>query len=180
MRGLLGRLLAAGFCTMIVATSLGAQRSRMRVALPGFGAQIVMDTVGEMIDVDAPPSKVFRAATLVFRNLKIPVDVSDSTAGFLGAAKLTRTRNLAGSALSRYLECGSGMTGPRADSHRVMMPLLVFIDPAPNERSRMRIAMVASAQDNSGTSNSPVQCGSTGALEGQLRKAIGDQVRQLP
>lgn len=159
----------------------GAQSTtRIRVALPGFGVQIVMDTLGEVREVSAPPGRVFTAAAMVMQNLRIPIDVRDSAGGLLGAAKLVRTRNLAGSALSRYLECGSGMTGPRADSHRVQMPLLLFIDAAPEGKTKLRIALAASAQDNSGTSNSPVTCGSTGALEGQLRRAIGAQLAVLP
>jgi hypothetical protein len=116
----------------------------------------------------------------VLQNKRIPIDVSDSATGFLGAAKLVRTRNLSGTALSRYLECGSSMTGLRADTHRVQMPLLLLLDPAPNGRTSLRIALVASAQDNSGTSNTPVQCGSTGALENELRRAINEQLKHLP
>ena len=170
----------------IVLLALGAGRSegqtetRIRVALPAFGAQIVMDTLGEVRVVPSPPAKVFTAAALVMQNLRIPVDVRDSAGGMIGAVKLVRSRNLAGSALSRYLECGAGMTGPRADSHRVQMPLLLFIDPAPDGKTKLRIALAASAQDNTGTSNSPVTCGSTGALEAQLRKAIDGQLANLP
>jgi hypothetical protein len=165
----------------LVLTDAEAQRgTRMRVALPGFGAQIVMDTVGEIIAMPHSQRRVFKAAVLVLANFRIPIDVADSLGGLVGAAKLTRSRNFLGSALSRYLECGAGMTGPRADSHRIQMPLLVFVDPESDSTSKLRIALVASAQDNSGTSNSPVQCGSTGALELRLRKAIEEQLRQLP
>lgn len=160
--------------------ALAQRGERMRVALPGFGAHVVMDTVGEVREVPASPGKVYHAASLVLRNLRIPIDVSDSAAGLLGAAKLTRMRNVAGSPLSRFLECGAGMTGPRADSHRVQMPLLLFLDPMPNGYTKLRVSLVASAQDNSGTSNSPVQCGSTGALEKKLRDAIDAQLRELP
>lgn len=160
--------------------SAEGQRARLRVALPAFGAQVVMDTIGDTRPVKAPPGKVFTAATLVLQNYKIPIDVSDSASGMLGAAKLTRSRNLAGQALSRFLECGSNMTGPRADSHRVQMPLLLFIDPGDEGTTKLRIALVGSAQDNSGTSNSPVMCGSTGGLENMLRTAIEKQVLQLP
>lgn len=157
-----------------------AQRGRLRVALPAFGAQVVMDTLGEVREIAAPPGKVYTAAALVLRNLKIPIDVQDSLGGMVGAAKLIRSRNLAGSALSRFLECGSNMTGPRADTHRVQMPLLLLMDATPTGTTRLRIALVGSAQDNSGTSNTPVMCGSTGALENQLRRAIDQQLTQLP
>ncbi|MBC7896835.1 MAG: hypothetical protein H7066_15570 [Cytophagaceae bacterium] len=174
------RLVIAGLATCAVATpAMSQSRSRMRIALPAFGAQIVMDTIGEVQDVAAPPMKVFRAASMVLTNLRIAIDVSDSTAGLVGAAKLTRSRNLGGRALSRYLECGSNMTGPRADSHRVQMPLLLMLDPGTEGTTRLRIALVASAQDNSGTSTQAVVCATTGVLEGELRKAIKDQIAEL-
>lgn len=165
---------------VLVALPADAQRPRTRIALPLFGAQVVMDTIGEALEVNAPPAKVYRAANMVLRNYKIEPDVEDSVGGVVGAAKLARSRNLAGSSLSRFLECGSSITGPRADTHRVTMPLLLMIDPSGEGKSRLRVALVASAQDRSGVSNSPVLCGSTGALEGMLRKAIDSQLRELP
>lgn len=165
---------------LCVALPVGAQRPRSRIALPLFGAQVVMDTIGEALEVGAPPGKVYRAANMVLRNYKIEPDVEDSVGGVVGAAKLSRSRNLAGSNLSRFLECGSSITGPRADTHRVTMPLLLLIDPAGDGKSKLRVALVASAQDRSGVSNSPVLCGSTGALEGMLRTAIDKQLRELP
>lgn len=178
-----GRLFSALLLTIAIgglATPSAAQeRTRIRIALPAFGAQVVLDTIGEVRTVNAPPMKVFTAASLVLRNLRIPIDISDSLMGMVGAAKLVRNRNLGGQALSRYLECGSGMTGPRADSHRIMMPLLVLIDPGPDSTSKVRIALVGSAQDNAGNSTQPVQCGSTGIFEGELRKAIDQQIAVL-
>ncbi len=173
-------LLALLALTVAVPWSAEAQRQRLRVALPAFGAQVVMDTLGEVREVAAPPGKVFAAAKIVLQNLKIPIDVADSSGGMLGAAKLTRSRNVAGSALSRYFECGSNMTGPRADSHRIQMPLLLLMDAGPDGTTKLRIALVGSAQDHSGVSNTPVMCGSTGALEGQIRKAIDGQLAQMP
>jgi hypothetical protein len=176
----IARLLLTCGALVALATPASAQRtSRMRIALPAFGAQVVMDTIGEVQEVAADPQKVFVAASLVLKNFRIPIDVSDSVSGLVGAAKLTRSRNLNGRALSRYLECGSSMTGPRADSHRVQMPLLLMLDPAPGGFTRLRIALVASAQDNAGVSTQPVACGSTGVLEGELRKAIRDQLAEL-
>ena len=170
-------LIALGLAT---ASGTAQTRARIRVALPAFGAQIVLDTIGEVQVVPAPTGKVFTAATMVLQNYKIPTDISDSASGLLGAVKLMRSRNVAGSALSRYLECGSGMTGLRADTHRIQMPLLLMLDPDATGGTRLRIALIASAQDNSGTSNQPVPCGSTGALENQLRKAISEQLQHLP
>ena len=175
----LARLLTAGLAMIAIATPALAQKSRMRIALPAFGAQVVMDTIGEVQEVAAPQMKVFRAASMVLNNLRIAIDVSDSTIGLVGAAKLTRSRNLGGRALSRYLECGSSLTGPRADSHRIQMPLLFMLDPGAEGTTKLRIALVASATDNAGVSTQPVACASTGVLEGELRKAIKAQILEL-
>jgi len=92
-----GRLVIAGLAVCAIATPAMSQpRSRMRIALPAFGAQVVMDTIGEVQEVVAPPIKVFLAASMVLANLRIAIDVSDSLTGLVGAAKLTRSRNLGG------------------------------------------------------------------------------------
>jgi hypothetical protein len=43
----------------------------------------------------------------------------------------------------------------------------------------MRIALIASGQDPTGSSTQPVFCGSTGALEARLHKAIVEQIPLL-
>lgn len=181
MSSRIARLFMAGLAFAAIASPAQAQpqQARVRVALPAFGAQVVMDTIGEVQEVAAPPMQVFRAASMVLNNLRIAIDVSDSVHGLLGATKLTRSRNVAGRALSRYLECGSGMTGPRADSHRVQMPLLMMLDKGDAGGTRLRIALVGSAQDNGGVSTQPVACASTGVFEGELRKAIKEQIAQM-
>ncbi len=174
------RVVTACLFLLVSAAPGEAQRQKLRIALPLFGAQVVMDTIGEALVVNAPPGKVFTASRMVLTNYKIAPDVMDSVGGLVGAAKLVTSRTLAGSALSRFLECGSSMTGPRADSYRVSMPLILLIEPAPEGKSTLRVALVASAQDRSGTSNAPVLCGSTGALESMLRKAINSQLLEIP
>jgi hypothetical protein len=59
------------------------------------------------------------------------------------------------------------------------MPLVVILDPVGSDSTRIRIALIASAQDAAGSSNQAVYCGSTGALETRLQRAIAEQVREL-
>lgn len=167
-----GLMFAAGF-------SSSAEGQRKRVALPLYGAQVVMDTIGERVEIQAPPRQVFAAAALVLQNFGIETDVRDSVGGLLGNIGLVRTRRLNRTPLSVFLNCGSSMTGLRADYYRVTMPLLIMLDPSGADRTYMRIALVASAQDVTGTSTLPVLCGSTGGLETRLRKAIEEQILAL-
>ena len=168
----LGLLIGAGLAST-------AEGQRRRVALPLYGAQVVMDTIGERVEIHAPPGRVFAATALVLQNFGIEADVRDSVGGLLGNIGLVRSRRLNRTPLSAFLNCGSSMTGLRADYYRVTMPLLIMFDPSGADRTYMRIALVASAQDPTGTSNQPVLCGSTGGLETRLRKAIEEQILVL-
>lgn len=155
------------------------ESQRQRVAITLFGARVVLDTMGSPVTVDASPGETFAAAALVLENLGITADVRDSAGGMVGNLKLVRSRRLDRTPLSVFFDCGSTMTGLRADNYRITMPLLVMLDALGADRSTMRIALLASAQDPTGSSNQPVLCGSTGALESRMQKAIVEQIRQL-
>jgi hypothetical protein len=162
---------------LVVPASVEGQRRR--VAFPLFGGQVVLDTMGSLVTVDARPGETFAAVSLVLANVGLKADVRDSAGGMIGNVKLVRSRQFNRTPLSVFFDCGSSMTGLRADYYRVTMPLLVMLDSLGADRTTMRIALVASAQDPTGSSNQPVLCGSTGVLEARLRKAIVDQIQQL-
>lgn len=179
MRRICSAVLAAVLVSLIVVPG-EAEAQRRRVALPLFGAQVVMDTIGPQSTIAGSKGKVFMAAALVLNNFGIETDVADSVGGMIGSIGMVKSRRLGRTPLSVYLSCGSSMTGLRADYYRITMPLLLILDPQGADSTRLRIALVASAQDPTGTSNQPVLCGSTGALESQLRTAIEKQIRELP
>jgi hypothetical protein len=72
--------------------------------------------------------------------------------------------------------CGSGMTGPNADSYRLTIAAVVLIEGLATGGSKYAIALVASAQDVQGSAKDPVPCGSTGftelRIEELMRKAL--------
>jgi hypothetical protein len=153
-----------------------AEGQRVIVTLRAHPTPIVMDTIGHPVEVNAPFQRVYLAAVLAFEGLKIPLETRDSVAGRVGNLNLTQSRRLAGSNLSRFLDCGSTMTGLRADSYRIEMPLIVLLDRAGQAKTRVRVGLVASARDMSGTSTEPVLCLSTGVLEARIHESIGRHV----
>jgi len=165
-----------GLLLALLVAPASTEGQRRRVALPLFGAQVVLDTIGSPVTVDARPGETFAAAALVLANFGIEADVRDSVSGLIGNISLVRSRRLGRTPLSVYLSCGSTMTGLRADYYRITMPLLVMLDPLGTDRTTMRIALVASGQDPTGSSSQQVMCGSTGALEARLHKAIVEQI----
>lgn len=150
-----------------------AQNPRARVRLPGYSQIIVLDTLAARVEVPAPAAEVFTVtAAALEHELQIELATRDSANGVVGNLSLTKMRRLGKSPLSRYLSCGSGMTGPNADAYRIYLAVVALIDPLPNNRSRLGVAVAAGAQDVQGNSKLPIACGSTGALETQIRRVV--------
>lgn len=131
------------------------------------------------VDTALPASAgaVFFAARQVFFELKIPVPIADSTQGYLINGRFIKLRQLAGFPLSTYLNCGSGMTGPNADSFRATMAIAALIDATGPNTSRLRLTVLAGAESTEGVSKSAVACGSTGVLEERILRTIRVKIR---
>ena len=151
----------------LVATSVTAeaQTQRIRVGVPGYQQPLSIDSLASVIDIAAPKSETFAAATAVFEELKIPVDTRDSNAGVVGNSRIIKLRSFGGAPMSRLLNCGSGMTGPNADSWRIYITVLAFVEGKGSDKSILRVGFIAGAQDIQGASKDPVACGTTGAFE---------------
>jgi hypothetical protein len=182
-REIANRSLMIVLAVTAVTAVAAAQPPRARVRLPGYSAVIALDSLAVFTDLPAPPAEVFPVAAAALElELKIELKTRDSTAGLVGNLELVKMRSLGGSPLSRYLSCGSGMTGPNADSYRIYLAIMAFVDPLPDNKTRLGVALAAGAQDVQGNAKLPVPCGSSGALEARVRRAVaarfGVAVRQ--
>jgi len=175
MASTVGSLLV-GCGLFLAASSLGAQRPKA-VRLPGYLAPMSLDS--GIVDVVLPASAgaVFWAARQVFFEMKIPTPMADSAQGYLINGRFVKLRSLAGSPLSTYLNCGSGITGPNADAFRVTMAIAVFVDPAGPNTSRLRVTVLAGAESTEGVSKSAVACASGGVLEERILRTIRVKIR---
>lgn len=167
------RLLCQGLLLLTVVAAAHAQTAfRARVGLRGYRDPIAMDTLASEYTVNAPTGKAFAAAVQVFKTLGFNATVRDSAGGLIGNEEFNRTRTLVGSQMSTWLNCGSGMTGPNADNYRITIALMIMVDPAANNTTRMRIGMVGSGANIVGNSTDPVACGTTGRLEERIAQLI--------
>lgn len=158
---------------MLTATALAAQRYRARVFLPAYNNVVALDTMAVNSEFPAPTQEAFRVtAAVIETELKIELKLRDSTAGIVGNLEMVKMRSLGRSPLSHYVSCGQGLTGANADSYRVFLALVAFVDTVPDKGTRLGVSLAAAAQDVQGTSKQPVRCGSTGALELQIRKSV--------
>ncbi len=149
----------------------GAQPPKA-VRLPGYQAPMPLDSGGVNTILPAPPGAVFWATRQVLFEFGIPAPMADSAMGYLVNPRFIKLRSLGGSPLSTYLHCGSGMTGPNADSFRVTIAISALIEPAGAGASRFRLTMLAGAESTEGVSKSAVACGSSGVLEERILRAV--------
>jgi hypothetical protein len=163
---------------------LQAQSYRARVRLPAYATVIALDSMAVRTEVPASRGEVFQvAAAALEHEFKIELKLRDSVSGVVGNLELVRLRRLEKYPLSRYVSCGSGMTGPNADNYRVFLAVAAFVDSLEPNKTVLGVALAAAAQDlQGGNSKYPVACSSTGALEAQVRRVVaarfGMPVRQ--
>lgn len=160
---------------------LGAQ---VRIKLAAWQESVLMDTLRQEHDVDAPADRVYQAALQAFADLDIPTGHTDGTKGIIGSERFERARSLGGAAMSRSFSCGDAATGPKADQLRLEIAIAVWVKPSDTRSSTgstVGIATVASGRDVSGVSGRPQGCTSTGGIETKIldrvKKIVAAQSR---
>jgi hypothetical protein len=139
--------------------------ARLRVQLPAYRSPVIMDTLAMPAEHDVPYAAAWAAAERVFYELKIATDKRDSAQGVLAATRYTKSSSMAGQPMSRFMNCGTGMTGPNADHYRINMAVAALLTPLSPTRTRIGVALAASGMNMQGASTDPVMCGSSGRLE---------------
>jgi len=169
--------------TAMTAAGLGAASPivaqvapRIVVRMRPFTAPIVLDTLARTHDVERAPAAVLDAAVAAFESFKIKTEIIDSARGIVANLKFVKTGRLGGVQLSRFVNCGMGITGPNADGSRVTLAIAVLVDPLSGARARFGIAIVGSAINMTGNSVEPNACLSTGVLEEKLADIIQNRL----
>ena len=118
-----------------------------------------------VISVAATASNVWFAVKSVYAEMEIPLVVDNPAARQLGNSNFFRSRVLAGQSMTNFVDCGSGMTGPKAASYRIYISLLTQVIPNANGTTTVQTTFVPMGQDVSSGSSDRIPCGSTGRFE---------------
>ena len=116
-------------------------------------------------EIAAPVASVWLAAKAVYTDLGIPVTVESPPIHQIGNTNFYRTRNFAGKGMTSFVDCGSGMDGPKAASYRIYMSLLSTVEADGKGGTTLQTTFVPAGQDLSGNSSDRIPCGTTGRLE---------------
>jgi hypothetical protein len=111
------------------------------------------------------PATVWFAVKKVYTDLDIPVDVENPSARQIGNANFAKMRQLAGRPMTEFVDCGSGMTGPKAATYKIYMSLLTMVIPDGKGGTSVQTTFVPTGQDMTGNSSDRLPCATTGRLE---------------
>ena len=117
----------------------------------------------------APPTAVWDALVAALGARKVTPTIFDRAVGRAGDTSLVLLYRWNGQPLSRYLSCGSTMTGPKADQERVRAILLAQLTQLRADTVAIAVHFSGGSYPvASGNSGVPSQCTSTGRAEQEL------------
>lgn len=116
-----------------------------------------------------------RAVVEAYEALEVPVTRVVDSQRRLETMNVPVNR-IAGERMSRFLDCGQGVTGQRADNHNVTIYLMTSVLTAPGGQSRVLIEFDGSARPRT-TSGNDVYCSSRGTLEDRLFEEVARRAR---
>lgn len=114
--------------------------------------------------------QVWAALPTAYNVLPIPVDGIDSTRRFISGSVLAH-RQFLRRPVSQFVDCGSTIVGPSADSYSVSIRIQTKVDSLTSSTSTLRTWVEATGRSNTGT----VRCTSSGEFE----RLVRDQVKEL-
>lgn len=117
------------------------------------------------VTIAAPPIAVWLALKKAYADFEIAVTVEDPSTHQIGNASLHKTRVLGGRPMEGFVECGSGMTGPKAATYRIYISLLTTVTSDDNGGTKVQTVFIPMGQDMSGNSSDRIPCATTGRFE---------------
>jgi len=162
---------------LAASTTLAAQARNIDVRLRGYEHLVRLDTLAVWTVIPATPANAYVAAQFVFDALQMPLTTADSVGGLLYQSGFNTRRKVLGKRMSWAVKCGDGITGDNADSWRIHMAYAVFLEPAPDNQTRMGVTLAAGANNVDGAYKPAVGCGSTGAFEAEIAMLVRAQAQ---
>ncbi len=169
--------LMIGGLTSVPAQRVAAQGNGPVVRMAAFPLPIMLDTVQRArVTIAAPRDRVLFATNGVYEALKLTPELIDPPRGQIGVLRATASRRLADQQMSNLFNCGRGMAGENADTWRLTIASVTYVEAKGTDSSVVSTSAVAQAEDMSGGSTDPVMCGSSGMLETRIVELLQEKL----
>jgi hypothetical protein len=167
MRRALFLLLLCG-CASAGTTSETSNSTPKQAAIyssPETGLLLAERPRASVATVAAAPAAVWFAVKKVYADWEIPVTVENPSTHQIGNQNFYKSRQIGGKSMTDYVDCGTGMTGPKAASYRIYISLLTDVVTDGKGGTTVHVTFVPMGQDVAGGSTDRIPCGTTGRLE---------------
>lgn len=132
-----------------------------------FSVRITREEFVARTDLEVPVERVFAALSEAYQRVGLPAPELDAGSYLVAVNDVRASRRLGGVPLSHYLECGSGVAGAYADTHRVRLFVNTALEAAGPDKTIVRTRVEATAAPTAGGGGTRT-CTSMGALELQI------------
>lgn len=136
-----------------------------------LGATREISITSDTVDFD--PQRLWTSLPAVYDSLGIRINVVNSEARLIGAVQ-TRLRGKLGTERpSRYLRCGTNITGSVADQYDIYLTAVTQVSTIPNRSDASVLSThVRALAQRGGIGNPGVECASRGRLEREIRNRL--------
>jgi len=120
------------------------------------------------------PSRAWPALVQTYASFGVPIQGADAARHVIATQYVHAHATFAGERMSRWLECGSTMTGDIASAYEITLRFGTMLDTSMAGRSIVRTALTATAiAPGSGTT--PVECNTRGSLEKRIAALVASK-----
>ncbi|HKJ00919.1 MAG TPA: hypothetical protein VJ997_00650 [Longimicrobiales bacterium] len=148
------------------------ERVRIQTAGQEYDLEMTRDQPSTRHTVEAPTDALWTELPQVYEGLGLRGGVMNARARVFGSPRPERApRQIAERPLSYFFGCGSGSTGPRADSYEVRIRAVTEIRSVGEDKSEVVTWIEAVARPR-GVAGRDIACSSNGRLEALLVDAL--------
>lgn len=124
--------------------------------------------------ITVPPGRAWPALVQTYAGFGVPLQGADGRNRMIATQYFHAHATFAGERMSRWLDCGSTMTGEISTNYEITLRFGTLIDSSVAGRSIVRTAVTASAiAPGSGTT--PVDCSTRGTLERRIAALVASK-----
>ena len=173
-----------GFAVLIAACASGGstveqgsyQQSHVILDAPGGRYDLLLTRDGYMSSdtLVVPPKTAWGALVQTYAGFGVPLQGMDPAARMVATQYFHAHAAFAGERMSRWLECGSTLTGDNASNYEITMRFGSLIDTSVVGRSIVRTVLTATAVAP-GTGTNTIECMSRGNLEKQIARLVASK-----
>lgn len=145
---------------------------RMHLQTQAFTLRTTEDIVVITDTVPVPPDRLWSKVPAAYDALGVPITEINGDARALGAVEARVRGRIGGEPVSRYVRCGSTMTGEVADQYEVYLTAITQVESVDADAGSSVVSSHVEAVAQGASSGNTVRCATRGRLETDIHEQL--------